>query len=80
MPMNIMQFVQMLKGGNGNPQQLLINMLQQKMGGTPFGDNLISLAKEGKSADIEQIARNLCASKGVNFDEAFTNFKQQLGL
>lgn len=80
MPMNIMQFVQMLKGGGGNPQQLLMNMLQQKMGGTPFGDNLISLAKEGKSADIEQIARNLCATKGVNFDEAFTNFKQQLGL
>ena len=80
MPMNIMQFVQMMKSGNGNPQQLLINMMQQKMGGTPFGDNLISLVQQGKSADIEQIARNLCASKGINFEEAFTNFKQQLGL
>ena len=80
MPMNIMQFVQMMKSGKGNPQQLLINMMQQKMGGTPFGDNLISLARQGKSADIEQIARNLCASKGINFEEAFTNFKQQLGL
>ena len=80
MPMNIMQFVQMLKSGNGNPQPLLINMMQQKMGGTPVGDNLISLAQQGKSADIEQIARNLCASKGINFEEAFTNFKQQLGL
>lgn len=80
MPMNIMQFVQMMKSGNGNPQQLLINMVQQKMGGTPFGDNLISLVQQGKSADIEQIARNLCASKGINFEEAFTNFKQQLGL
>lgn len=80
MPMNIMQFVQMMKSGNGNPQQLLINMIQQKMGGTPFGDNLISLAQQGKTADIEQIARNLCASKGINFEEAFTNFKQQLGL
>ena len=80
MPMNIMQFVQMMKSGNGNPQQLLINMMQQKMGGTPFGDNLISLVQQGKSADIEQIARNLCASKGINFEKAFTNFKQQLGL
>ena len=80
MPMNIMQFVQMMKNGNSNPQQLLINMMQQKMGGTPFGDNLISLVQQGKSADIEQIARNLCASKGINFEEAFTNFKQQLGL
>ena len=80
MPMNIIQFVQMMKSGNGNPQQLLMNMMQQKMGGTPFGDNLISLVQQGKSADIEQIARNLCASKGINFEEAFTNFKQQLGL
>ena len=80
MPMNIIQFGQMMKSGNGNPQQLLMNMMQQKMGGTPFGDNLISLVQQGKSADIEQIARNLCASKGINFEEAFTNFKQQLGL
>lgn len=80
MPMNIMQFVQMIKSGNSNPQQLLMNMMQQRLSGTPFGDNLISLAQQGKSADIEQIVRNLCASKGINFEEAFTNFKQQLGL
>nr|DAG20720.1 MAG TPA: hypothetical protein [Caudoviricetes sp.]DAM21787.1 MAG TPA: hypothetical protein [Caudoviricetes sp.] len=29
------------------------------MGETPMGQNLLNLAKNGRSADIEQIARNL---------------------
>jgi hypothetical protein len=29
------------------------------MAGTPMGDNLISLAKNGNTTDIESIARNI---------------------
>ena len=55
MPMNInpMQLIQMIKGGQ-NPQQLVMNMLEQQMQNTPMGANLLSLAKQNRSADIEQ--------------------------
>lgn len=36
MNVNPLQLIQMIKGGQ-NPQQLVINMLQGKMGNTPMG-------------------------------------------
>lgn len=46
MPMNMnpMQLIQMIKGGQ-NPQQLVMNILEQQMQNTPMGANLLSLAK-----------------------------------
>jgi hypothetical protein len=38
------------------------------MSGNPMGENLINLAKQGDSASIEQIVRNIAQSKGINFD------------
>ena len=63
-----------------NPQQLLMGILEGNMKGTPMGDNLLSLIKEGKGQDIEQIVRNLCQQKGSDFDKEFTTFKNFLGL
>lgn len=77
--MNQMQIIQMLKSGK-NPQQVVMNMLQSQMGQTPMGQNLLALAQDGQGDQIEQIARNICQQRGVNFDEAFTSFKQTLGL
>ena len=50
------------------------------MKGNPVGDNLIKLAKEGNGAEIEKIARNLSAQRGIDFDTEFNAFKRQLGL
>lgn len=77
--MNPMQLIQMIRSGQ-NPQQLAMNLLQQNMGDSPMGTNLMQLAKEGKTADIEQIARNLAKQQGVDFDKEFAAFKQMLGL
>ena len=77
---NPMQLVQKLRSGQINPQQLAMNLLQQNMGNTPMGQNLMNLAKEGKTADIEQIARNLAKQQGIDFDKEFASFKQTLGL
>ena len=81
MPMNInpMQLIQMIKGGQ-NPQQLVMNMLEQQMQNTPMGATLLSLAKQNRSADIEQIARNICSQNGKDFDKEFNAFKQMLGI
>jgi len=50
------------------------------MGGTPLGNNLINLAKQGNTAEIERIARNIVASSGGDYDKEFSAFKQRLGL
>lgn len=77
--MNPMQIVQMIRGGQ-NPQQLAMNLLQQNMGNTPMGQNLIQLAQNDRTGDIEQIARNLAKQQGIDFDKEFSSFKQMLGF
>lgn len=79
MPMNPMQLIQMIRSGQ-NPQQLAMNLLEQNMANTPMGANLLELVKNGKNADIEQIARNLAKQQGMDFDKEFASFKQMLGL
>ena len=77
---NPMQLIQMIKNG-ANPQQLMLDILEKDdMAKTPFGANLLELAKNGRGADIEKIARNLCESRGVDFDKEFSTFKFNLGL
>lgn len=49
-----------IKNG-ANPQQLVMQVLESRMRGTPLGDNLINLAKENNTKEIERFARNLCA-------------------
>lgn len=49
-------------------------------GRDPMGQNLLNLAKNGRSADIEQIARNLAKQQGIDFDKEFAAFKEMLGL
>ena len=75
--MNPMDFLSMVKNGQ-NPQQMMLNVLQQ--GNNPMSQNLFNLAKQGNTAQIEQIARNLCAQRGMDFDREFNSFKQQLGI
>lgn len=76
---NPMQILQMIKKG-GNPQQIMLSLMEQQMAGTPMGENLIQLAKEGKTGDIETIARNIFSQNGRDFDSEFNNFKNTFGL
>lgn len=76
---NPMYIIQMIKGGQ-NPQQLMMSILEKNYGQTPFGANLLQLAKENKTQEIEQIARNLCQQKGIDFDKAFKDFRNNLNL
>lgn len=63
-----------------NPEQMMLEYLQTQASQTPMGKNLLSLAQAGRTQDIEQIARNMCAQRGIDFDKEFTAFKQKLGL
>ena len=72
--MNPMQMLQVMK----NPQQFL----QQMMGNNsvmknPIARNAMQMAQKGDSKGIEQMARNLCKEKGIDFDKSFSDFKNQ---
>lgn len=71
--------IQMAKSGQ-NPEQMMLQYLQQQAQQSPMGQNLLSLVQQGNTADIEKIARNICAQRGVDFDKEFTAFRQSLGL
>lgn len=75
-PMQILQFVKKSK----NPQQAVYNMVEKQMGNNPIFSNLLTLAKNNKGEEIENIARNLCKERGVDFDKEFNSFRQNLGL
>lgn len=76
---DINMLMQIMNGKN--PQQLILNYLQKSpLGSTPIGQNLIQLSQKGDYAALEQIARNICQQKGLNFEEQFGNFKQSLGM
>ena len=50
--MNPMQLIGMLKN-SGNPQQMIITMLEQCAQGNPVMENLINLAKNNDTKSIE---------------------------
>ena len=39
-------------------------------------NNLMKLAKSGNKSEIENIARNMCKEKGIDFDKEFPNFME----
>lgn len=77
-PVNPNQLIQMIKSGQ-NPQQLMLSILQGNAN-SPLGANLLQLAQNGQTAEIEKIARNMCKERGVDFDTEFQKFRQQFGL
>lgn len=77
-PVDPRQLIQMIKNGY-NPQQLMLSILEGQAG-TPMGANLLNLVRQGRVAEIEQLARNLSAESGIDFDTEFNAFKKSLGL
>jgi hypothetical protein len=76
MPTNNMQdFMQIIK--NGNPQELVLNMLQKDaQRGNQVAGTLIQMINSGDSQGIERVARNIAKEKGIDFDKEFNSFKQ----
>ena len=72
--------IQMVKNRQ-NPEQMMLQYLQQQAQQNPMGQNLLSLAQAGNAADIEKIARNICAQRGIDFDKEFASFlRKETGL
>lgn len=75
--MNQMMLLQMMRNG-GNPQKLAMSLLNNQAANNPMLSNLLALAKENKTQEVEKIARNLLQERGLDYDKEFNNFKQQL--
>lgn len=73
----IEQMMTMVKAKQ-DPEQFMLNFLQQQT--SPMGQNLFKLAQARDTQGLQQIARNLCAQRGLDFDTEFANFKKGLGL
>lgn len=63
---------------NGNPQQIALQMLQKNANNNPILQNVMNCANNGDYSSIEQIARNLCAAKGIDADAMFKEISQQI--
>ena len=74
-----MAIINMIRSGK-NPEQLMISYLESQLKGTPLGENLVTLAKNNNTAEIEKIARNICEQRGLNYDKEFNDFKQRLSF
>lgn len=75
-PFNIIQMIQ----GGQNPQQIMLSIMKQNMGNNPIYSNLIQLAENNRTKDIESFARNYAKQQGIDFDKEFNSFKRNLGL
>lgn len=76
-PMNAI--LNMMKNG-GNPEQIVLSMLQERAAGNPMLETLLQLAQQGDTQGVERIARNVVNEKGGNFDQQFSNFRRTLGV
>ena len=75
---NPANLVQMIRSGS-NPQQLLMSVLSQN--NSPLSQNLLQLARQGNSQEIEKIVRNLYSQRGgTDFDKDFAAFRKSRGL
>lgn len=77
--MNATELIGLVKNAN-NPEQIVMQFLQTQMQGTPMGDNLINMAKQGNNKGIEEFARNFLKQNGIDFDKEFKAFRNQWGL
>ena len=74
MNVNPFQLIQMLKGGS-NPQQLLMNILQQRGRNNPIIQNASNLAQNGNISALQTLARNLAVQRGLDYDKQLANLK-----
>ncbi len=74
--MNIMNVFQMIN--SGNPKQIVMRMMNDpQIANNPMAKNMVEMAKNGNLKGIEEMGRNIAKERGVDFDKAFSDFKNQ---
>lgn len=62
-----------------NPINFLLDRLinSPRIANNPMAQNVLDMAKNGNVSGIEQFGRNIAKERGVDFDAAFQEFKNQ---
>lgn len=64
-----------------NPEQFLQQaMNNSQMMQNPIFKNTVDMMKRGDNKGLEEMARNLCAEKGINPEDALKQIKTQFGM
>ena len=74
--MNPMNLMAMLK--NGNPQQVAMQIIQNKYPNDPRMNQLIQMANRGDMQGLQKIAEQIFSAQGKNFSAEMSNFMQSL--
>ena len=69
-----------LINSGGNPEIMVMNMLQQRAGNNKLFANLLQLAQAQDTKQIESIVKNIVNESGKNYEEEFNSFRNTLGL
>lgn len=77
--LNPMQIMQLIQSGN-NPQQLVMQLLEQQAQNNPMAANVLEMAKQNKTPDIEQVVKNIMQTKGLDYNKEVVAFKNLFGL
>ena len=56
-----------------NMKQMVLGML--KNNSNPIFANLVNLAEQNNTKELEKFARNYCKEQGRDFDKEFANFQ-----
>jgi hypothetical protein len=63
---------------SGNPKQIVMRMMNDpQIANNPMAKNMFEMAKNGNLKGIEEMGRNIAKERGVDFDKAFSDFKNQ---
>lgn len=62
-----------------NPMQFLLNKILNSyaISNNPMAKNVLDMAQRGDISAIERFGRNIAKERGVDFDKAFQDFKNQ---
>lgn len=69
-----------LINSGGNPEIMVMNMLQQRACNNKLFANLLQLAQAQDTQQIESIVKNIVNESGKNYEEEFNSFRNTLGL
>lgn len=73
----MMNPIEILKNYKGkSPQEIVLSQMAGNIN-NPIIKNLITMAQNGQTQNIETFARNLMKEQGKDFDNEFANFMKQ---
>lgn len=65
-----------------NPMQMMVNQMMNspQVRNNPMAGNVIKMIQSGDLNGVEQFGRNMARERGIDFDQAFNEFKQRFPM